>query len=277
MKRATLSVMKTLHPPETSSKRHAHDGPRQMAARLRPWLDLANEVIRNEKTRREVSTFKQQREADAPPLLTFVRATPDTPWFPAKQILGWFSHPMTDARARRLLREARRLSGPERLLALARKVKQVLRFYADESEEPFPFLSVPVGHPDGFLFTRGENNRPVMDPFDPFRDYFWPVFAGATVDRIGRCPNCELFFYRLKKTGRFGTKACSKLCNNVRRNQLFRQKEEERISRVVEMLREGKGVQKIARALESASSKPVTPTRVRCYVRKAKERKRKGA
>lgn len=255
-------------------KRHGANGPRQNATRLRPWLGLANELIRDKKasskSEPEPRTTTQQREREGAPLLEFVRAESDTRWFPAKRILGWFSRP-TDARAQELLRQDK-LGASSRLLALARNVQRVLEFYTDASEEPVPYLSVSGGRSSWFLFSRGKDNRPAVEPFDPFRDFFLAEFSGVALDRIGRCPICKCFFYRLR-TGEFGTKACQKPkpCNNTFRNQVWRLKEEDLITKVGAMFRAGKRYPEIVGALGVKDK-----TRARRLVHKAQERNEKS-
>jgi hypothetical protein len=81
--------------------------------------------------------------------------------------------------------------------------------------------------------------------------------------RIGCCPICGQFFYVVRangKSGKAGTKACSRNCTLARKQREYRKREREHSERALKLKQEGNNVNEIARELQ------VTIKKARAYI-----------
>jgi hypothetical protein len=203
---------------------------------MAPWLEFANLWPEVEK-RRPDSVGR---------ILEFALQPRDVPGFPSGS-LSIFAASLPE--------------GAAFLCRLAGQLVKVLSLYAGEGKDPQSADIEMVGA----AMVVSSLGKIIMVRHEPFSD-FLNLIERVPISRIGRCPVCERFFYRL----RTDRKACSKLCNGTLRGRRWRQNEDERISSAASMLRDGKAVKEIARALET------TTDRVRRYLRKARDREQKG-
>ena len=249
-----LSVTKTEHVTHTTRLL-----PAKRYAALQPWLDFANAaapLVRN------VSFRRPQRERQTSEALSalwgFVERAPETDSFPA-QLLRELLKPSPESG---LGADA----GAKIIADLADQVIGILDYCVDRPSSPVPppFYRVAAQSQTMISVETGcVARKAIGDPLEPFLR----ALEGSEANRIRRCPFCDRFFFAIRKD----RPACSRVCGTALRVREHRQRDDERTSRAAEMHREGKGFKEIARALK------VTHIRARHYVRKARERERKGA
>jgi len=87
--------------------------------------------------------------------------------------------------------------------------------------------------------------------------------------RIKRCPECEAFFYATRSGEEYGSKACSKRCNDAIRMRKWRREQDRLASTAQEMKRKGEQLPEIARSLD------VGIGRARSLIRKKSTLKKK--
>lgn len=253
--------------------------PAKRCAALQPWLDFARAALplvrdvpfrRPQRGRQTVKALAALRE--------FVERAPETDSFPAQVLRGLLKPSLEsglDADA-----------GAKIIADLADHVIGILDYCADKPLSPVLPPSYRVAA-QGHTLIRVEAGRVARDAFGDPLEPFLQALEGTETSRIGRCPICDRFFFAIRTDRRAkraqsevrnaadsSTKACSRACGTALRVRKHRQRDDERISRTAAMLRAGKGIKEIA---EIARALEVTQIQARRYVRKARERERKGA
>lgn len=220
------------------------NGARQYTKLLRPWLEFANMA-------RPLLRPQPWSRRNAPPPREDLAAL--------KKFTSQRSGDFPGEPLHRALEVALQ-NGPTSELIL-RKIKDfaqgvidILDFCADQPRAPVEQFGITA---QGFVkvgIEAGSLRLEVLDPFGGFVE----AINGVEINRIGRCPICERFFYRLRvdakrrsdiSTGGTGTKACSGACNATLRKRYWRSKEQQMLLKTAEMLRDGRSVHEIAKAL----------------------------
>jgi hypothetical protein len=88
-----------------------------------------------------------------------------------------------------------------------------------------------------------------------FSDFLLPLVDGIEAQRVRRCPTCRRIFCVLRSGDEFGSKACSKRCNDTRRTKKWRDCERVRAEQALRLSRKGKDLFVIAKKLGLGSAK----------------------
>jgi hypothetical protein len=180
---------------------------RKRYERLAPWLELANlaaPMLGDDGP--EPGTLDDLML----PVLRYVGRAQDSDFFPAEQL-------------RRYARQWPDRAGKQ-LQSLAIDVARAFILCLDEdleaafAVEEGPRLAIEVFKSKGVVD---------FEVFDPFRDCFLPAIKGVEVARIRRCPVCRKIFFamRHKAGSKYGSKACSRQCNQTLRVRRHRAKQ----------------------------------------------------
>jgi hypothetical protein len=204
--------------------------------RLKLWIEFVNLF---ERAFRESPVpdppLENQANAD---FVRFIQSAPDTRYFPGEQLRRWL----------------REYAAFEQFVQLLTNVARTLRFCASEGPEKLDLNLIP---PVPQVLDRSETLLKV-ETYDPYRDYFVKAIEGVEHARIRRCPICAKFFYAVRgpgKSERSGTKACSKRCNQARKQREWREQERKRTETTRILLQEGSSVMQIAEALRVSTKK----------------------
>ena len=207
-RRARADLTDAVAPPATA---RTPDRPnaRKQCQRLTPWLELANlacKSLLNDDA--DPSTTEEVMGS----VLRFFAQAVTTPDFPADEIRRWFHWSRTPA-------DQTRYRG--QLFNLAIDVARGFIYCLGEDEEAaFAF----EGGPRFGTRLYSDNGFVRAERFDPYNQFFRPAIEGIELARIRRCPGCQNIFFaiRYKAGSDFGSKACSRLCNQKIRVRRWR-------------------------------------------------------
>jgi hypothetical protein len=154
----------------------------------------------------------------------FLARTADTTDFPADALREW------------LAKSKQNRDGRKELLTLAVRSAEAFKFCTLKHTAPDQ-ATLDEGRfsnyredcmdqtaPEARVVFDRSQERLAIRSFDPYRDYFLPALEGVEIERIRRCPVCGQFFFAVRwdRNGKYGSKACSKKCNQVRRMRDWR-------------------------------------------------------
>jgi hypothetical protein len=249
----TKSLSDNLGPVDVTLK--LLDNSAKRYARLKPWLDLGNialPVLESEEARGggEGKWQAHKSKTNLPAFLDKIRKglrandgmserirlgnqtlkqlavvlthTNETVDFPAGTLRKWSANPG--------------INGSTQLLKLATRVAEAFKFCTLKHMIPdqatldqgrdvsYREDCITQTAPEARVVLDRRQERLAIQSFDPYRDYFLPAIQGLEIERIRRCPVCGQFFFALRwdRDGKYGTKACSKKCNQVRRMRDWR-------------------------------------------------------
>jgi len=225
------------------------DQPAKRYERLRQWLELANislPLLESGETRsnREGRWEAQRSKKDLSALLELIRSPHDR--MSDRIRLGNEAIKAISAFLKDAPETADFPAGTLRQWSANRAFDSLLKL-ATRAAEAFKFCTLKHAAPDQATLDEGRDfnyredrisqaapeARVVLDrsqeclsvrSFDPYRDYFLPALEGVEIERIRRCPVCGKFLFALRwdRDGKYGSKACSKKCNQVRRMRDWR-------------------------------------------------------
>jgi hypothetical protein len=180
---------------------------------VKPWLDFANaalSLVRNVPFRAPRRAAREQEIVHA--LRAFLEQARETEAFPAARLREYLKPPPKWAAL-----EAEAWTA--RCADLAINVAAVLDYYATAppsvGDRPFFVVSRSV---TGFETARGR--ALLTEVGDPFNE-FVRVISGTETARIGECPICQRFFFKVRADRR----ACSRQCATTLRVRKHRQRQ----------------------------------------------------
>jgi len=186
----------------------ADDSPVKRYAALKPWLDFANTAY---------PFISGPRDRMSPECLTaireFLERTQDTPAFPARYLL------------RTLTAQPRTPNANPAGAAVVDLVSNVITIFDYcvarwvAGAEPIP---VVLPHPSSIEGTIRSGRLSLEPFFDPFADFEWAI-QGVEAERIGVCPLCHRFYFKVRKNSR----ACSRKCGTALRVREHRERQEQ--------------------------------------------------